>query len=170
MASINGIEIKSLKTFRGHDGTTFLQGNVYYRNKKLGFWSQDAWCGPDLFEFKESILDEEVQKYKKSVPLDDERYRDIISLEILLGDLVRLIQTEKDFKKGLKNGYKAYVNVRNQAVTGGYFTNFSGPDLLQQKFHTDYVRKFAKQYDENVYGKVQTDVWTSADQFNIVYG
>ena len=34
MAKINEIQIKSLKTFAGHECFNCYQGNVYYKNKK----------------------------------------------------------------------------------------------------------------------------------------
>lgn len=34
MASINGVTIRGLKKFYGHDGETLYQGNVYYNGKK----------------------------------------------------------------------------------------------------------------------------------------
>ncbi len=47
MASIKGIEIKNVKTFRGHEYPTNYQGNIYFNGVKKGFWSQDGW-GVDL--------------------------------------------------------------------------------------------------------------------------
>ena len=42
MAQINGVTVKALKTFYGHEGEPVFQGNLYLGNKKIGFWSQDA--------------------------------------------------------------------------------------------------------------------------------
>ena len=67
MASINEIEIKSLKEFKGHEGEPLFQGNIYYKGKKLGFWSQDAHGGIcDNFGFDERILNEEVKRFFNS--------------------------------------------------------------------------------------------------------
>ena len=41
MASINGITLKAVKRFRGHDGEPCYQGNVYIGTKKIGFWGGD---------------------------------------------------------------------------------------------------------------------------------
>ena len=35
MASINGIELKGLKEFKGHEQEPLTQGNIYYKGKKL---------------------------------------------------------------------------------------------------------------------------------------
>lgn len=40
MASINGLTIKGLKQFVGHEGETLFQGNLYLNGDKIGFWSQ----------------------------------------------------------------------------------------------------------------------------------
>lgn len=48
MASVNGITLKALKTFKDHEGMEIAQGNLYIGRKKIGSWSQDAWGGPDI--------------------------------------------------------------------------------------------------------------------------
>ena len=57
MASIKGIELKNIKTFRGVEYPVNYQGNIYYNGKKLGFWSQDSWGGPDSYDFNTDELD-----------------------------------------------------------------------------------------------------------------
>ena len=56
MASLNGVSLKNLKTYAGHEGEPCMQGSVYYNGKKLGFWSQDGHGGPDRFDFNENEL------------------------------------------------------------------------------------------------------------------
>lgn len=46
MAKIFGFEIKSVKSFKSHDGYPIFQGNVYFKGKKIGSWSQDDWAAP----------------------------------------------------------------------------------------------------------------------------
>ena len=45
-SSFGGYWLKSLKEFRGHDGESLVQANVFYKNKKIGFFSEDGWGGP----------------------------------------------------------------------------------------------------------------------------
>lgn len=47
MASLYGVSIKNLKTFKDHEGMIAYQGDIWFNNKKLGLWSQDSWCGSD---------------------------------------------------------------------------------------------------------------------------
>jgi hypothetical protein len=41
MASIQGLQVKSLKSYIGMEGVAY-QGNLYLNGKKIGFWSQDG--------------------------------------------------------------------------------------------------------------------------------
>ena len=59
MARINGICVKDLNRFYGHEGELLWQGNVYLDQKKICFWSQDSHGGPDHFTF-ESEYDEQL--------------------------------------------------------------------------------------------------------------
>ena len=109
MAKINGVEIKNLKSFIGHEGTCY-QGDVWLNGKKLGFWSQDAWgaiC--DTFEFDESALDKVCENFQAGFP-DTYEYKEFCKdKETLLNDLVSLKTIEKDLKKDFKKGYKSAI-------------------------------------------------------------
>ena len=90
MASYNGITIKALKKFKDHEGISIAQGNIYIENKKVGFWSQDAWCGPDIVnldpKYDERKLEEACAKRGQN-------------LEITMYEALRLTEDEKDWKK-----------------------------------------------------------------------
>ena len=66
MASLNGISIKGLKTFKDHEGMGICQGNLYIGGRKIGFWSQDAWGGPDIVrldaQYSERKLDSAIKE------------------------------------------------------------------------------------------------------------
>jgi hypothetical protein len=47
MAKINNFELKNVKDFLGHEQEPLCQGNIYYKGKKVGFYSQDAHGGCD---------------------------------------------------------------------------------------------------------------------------
>lgn len=116
MASINGITVKSIKQFQGHDGEPLYQGNLYLNGKKLGFWTQDGWGGPDLFDldgkFHEDFLREAVKKLNSDkVYAGTVRY----DLDLLLYDFIVLWKEEKEFKKAVKEGYGGTV-----VATDGY--------------------------------------------------
>lgn len=120
MARINGVEIKSLKGFRGHEGYCY-QGNVYLNGKKLGFWSQDSWGGPDEFDFDDSVLDEACKRYKEGFP-DEYEYKDFCdSKEIFLHAVLNLKLHEQDCKPEYKKGAKSVY-----LMTDGFHCSWMG--------------------------------------------
>lgn len=62
----NNIVIKNVKRFADHEGYAIYRGTVYYKGKRLGKWSMDEWGASDHYDFDKSILDDEVEAYKKS--------------------------------------------------------------------------------------------------------
>jgi len=164
MASINGIQIKSLKSFKDHDGYTVYQGNIYYKGKKLGFWSEDSWGGCDTFHFDESILDAEVERYRKSHMVED-RFRSLVSIESMLIDIVHLMDDEKMYKKALKNGHTTLM-----IATDGYHvfaTSCVSTDdrPLKMRWRREFVDDCKKQFFDTWDGKVT--FYESLDDFNV---
>lgn len=123
MASINGLSVNGLTRFAGHEGETRYQGNLYLGTKKLGFWSQDGWGGPDRYrlegKYSERLLNEAV---KRANPDKAEKFGDSengfvveYDLDLLLNDFIVLQFDEKEFKKAVKAGYGGIV-----IATDGY--------------------------------------------------
>lgn len=113
MATINGISVKGMKKFFGHEGEPCFQGNLYLENKKIGTWSQDSWGGCDNFYIEKSYSERLLNKAVVSLNLDKE-YRGgtaekpfvlEYNLERLLDDYISLVQDEKEYKKAVKAGY-----------------------------------------------------------------
>lgn len=115
MASMNGISIKGLQKFLGHEGEPLFQGTLYLNGKKLGFWSQDSHGGADNFMFEggwkqELAVDNAVKAMypEKAIHGKARDGRDYVieyGLEFLLTDLLELMDDEKAFKKAVKSGY-----------------------------------------------------------------
>lgn len=104
MASINGIEIKNLKTFRGHEGEPLYQGTIYKNGAKLGFWSQDAHGGIcDNFEFNEILLQKEVYMMKDFLSTLNAPYLDMYDASSLMADIATLKYIEGEFKRAIKS-------------------------------------------------------------------
>ena len=167
MASINGIQVKGLKSFSGHDGEPLAQGNVYYKGKKLGFWSQDAWGGEDNYDFNESVVDAEVAKFRESDAVEDE-YREFADLASLLEDLVNFMQTEKEYKKGIKMGYPTYVEATDGYHVCGYYTRQTDKDAIKE---TAYYEKFMSNFRKTAFKnkKVKVSIFNCKEDFDIVY-
>lgn len=102
MASINGVEIKNLKQFSGHEGEPLCQGTIYLNGRKLGFWSQDAHGGDDNFEFDAEMLEKPFFQ-AKSVRKDD--YYQLVGVGAFIADIVLLSEIEKDYKRMVKKGF-----------------------------------------------------------------
>ena len=48
---IGEFSLGPIKTFRGHEGETCMQGTILLNGKKVGEWSEDAWGGPHRIDF-----------------------------------------------------------------------------------------------------------------------
>ncbi len=147
MASINGIEIKNLKTFKDHEGCDIAQGNIYYNGKKLGFLSQDYMSGPDSYDFDEKILDAEVAKYRNS-SFVEEKYKDGANLDCLLGDLLKLADSEKEYKRGKRKGYTTYVEATDGWHVCGYYT--CAKDVFSDPYHEGFVKECKAEFFKNM--------------------
>lgn len=112
MASINGVTIKAIKKFKGHEGEPLVQGNIYLNNKKLGFWSQDAWGGPDIFTgFAPNVLRPMAERYRDYSGKVEEKYKGIFDEELFLYKIAELAEAEKAFKKFWKQGFRSMIKV-----------------------------------------------------------
>ena len=164
MASINGVEVKNLKKFVGHEGEC-EQGNVYLNGKKLGFWSQDSWGGPDMFEFDESALNKACSDFKDGFP-DSYKYKDICdSKEVFMGYVTELKDIEGYLKKDYKKGCKTTV-----LVTDGYHMSWTSfvQDLSEEEVLRQYsagIEKLKAKMFKNVEPRVKV---FKPDSFDVV--
>lgn len=123
MASINGIFVKGLNTFYGHEGELLCQGNVYLGQKKICFWSQDSHGGPDHFTFEsqysEQLLNQSVSRRNPDKAIHggsaDAPFVIDYDLSMLLFDYVKLEEHEKAFKEAAQEGYTGIL-----VLTDGY--------------------------------------------------
>lgn len=108
MASICGVSLKNIKNFKGHEGEPCYQANIYLNNKKIGYYSDDAWgaiCLNLHFDSKEN--EEKINKIaeeygKRPDKLDltfSEQYNLNYTLDSFIEDILFLSLYEKDFKK-----------------------------------------------------------------------
>ena len=172
MAAINGITVKAVKEFQGHEGESLYQGNLYLSGKRLGFWTQDAWSGPDRFnlggKFSEKLLSEAVKKLNP-----DKVYMGIVEydLELLLNDYIVLWQDEKEYKKAVKAGYGGIV----VATDGYHVTTWKIPKSYAEmtneallKAMDSLIEKAKKRFfKEDEVIKHVVKVYRSLEDFNI---
>lgn len=182
MASINGITVKALKKFRGHEGETLYQGNVYLGNKKIGFWSQDSWGGPDTCYLDEPYRVRKLEAKVKELNNDKAEtfsredgstYTLDYSLDRMFGDLMVLKDDEDTFKSAIKNGYGGVLLVTDGYHVFGWNLNKEAIDLNDEII----LMKFAKEIEDGKkkhkffgeYGltKHEVKIYRSLDNFNV---
>ena len=49
--SIKGFELRNVKHFLGHEQEDCYQGYIYYKGKKVGYYSDDSWGGSAIIDF-----------------------------------------------------------------------------------------------------------------------
>ena len=165
MAKLNGVEIKALKQFVGHDGEC-SQGNVYIDGKKAGFWSQDAWGGPDSYDggFEKSLA-ERAKMMQAGTPRSSKFYDIMNDSDVFMGALLTLLLDEKEYKKVKKAGFGTML-----LVTDGYHVNgmaYKGALTLadiEQK-HPGTIERLSKGMFENK--KPVIRLYSSSEDFNV---
>ncbi len=107
MASINGIEIKTYTTFKGHDGQPLRQATVYMDGKNIGMISEDTWGGPMNIKVKNYVeVEKRLFAYASHENFAGHALKDI---ELLFGLLLDLVFVEKKAKKSWKQNDKAVI-------------------------------------------------------------
>lgn len=136
MAKIKNIELKNIRDFKGHDGEPLVQGDVYYKNKKIGFYSQDGWGGPDILN-----LDNNLENLEE------------------INNIINNYIGGKLFKK-IDNLYAKQYNCENlfKLEQKGYEYLFM--DLLQLKDHEDLYKKYKKKTNNNRIYIVYNDLFS----------
>ena len=140
MASIYGVSVKNVKCQADHEGCAMYSADVWYKGKKLGHWGQDYWCGSCFSEFDKHLLDEAVEKYRKSSLVED-RYRDIIDMNCLIKKVIGLKEDEKDYKKGLKEHYDAFVVQEHGFRQGFWIWNNGLEKIKNSSLYKDLEKK-----------------------------
>ena len=175
MASINGIEIRSLRSIPNNNGGEAYNGFIWYKKdgnakaEKLGFWAQNVDSNVrDKFDFDASILDEEVEKYRKSDRVDA-KYESECDIEWLLDDLANLVLEEEIFKGLEARGNDACVKITDDTHTlfyGYLYKRFiAKEDLFNSLLHKKNMERFKETAVEGSEAKIT--VYTSHKDFKI---
>lgn len=178
--TINGVTIKNIKTFVGHEGYC-SQGNVYIDGKKAGFWSQDSWGGCDDYEMDNKMYEEIKKRARKFAegcvnhsPLmyDWEKemmemsdYVDFMSSpDIFMGKILSLKEDEKLYKRWKKEGkpFVCFGKSKRRIVSIG------APKLSdngQNRFTEGFAERLKRKYDNEEF---VTYHYASDKDFDIV--
>lgn len=140
MAKIKGIELRNIKDFRGHEQEELTQGDVYYKGKKVGYYSQDAWGGMDIFDIDYN-LDKDLKQEVNNV------------VNNYIGG--------KIFKK-LDDLYDKQYNVNFEHVLKQKGYEYLFMDLLQLLSHEETYKKYAKKWNTNNISIIYYDLYKVA--------
>jgi hypothetical protein len=168
MASIKGVQLKNIKSKRGHEGESCLEANIYMdikgKAKKIGSVEEETWSGEYQITYEqpeyEAMLEKAVTEYFAENPSD------VTGNTIFLYELRMLADIEKQFKK-----LKAEVDKDNTVAKKELYT----PILLYIFFpNSETVKDVWRCYNEGQLQKVLKDekaetytVYRSLDQFVI---
>jgi len=116
MAQIKGLTIKNITNFKGHEGESCRQGNIYLNGKKVGYYSDSFMMGEATiaFDSKEHRARAEkicVEYYTEN---PQERWFPDIEpdIEELIQKLFELIDREKSYKRNLKKGFSVLATYK----------------------------------------------------------
>lgn len=101
MAYEAGLDMKSLKYSRGHDGDGYLSANLYVNNKKAGSFYEDTHGGGYMFEGDEAFK----EIATKLLETNGTYYCDLFKKERLVSydTLIYLMALDKGYRKTAKN-------------------------------------------------------------------
>lgn len=119
MASIYGVELKSIKTWEGTEGMG-MQANVYIDKKLVGQVTDDAWGGDFRYDFDTSELDKRADKYRTQIWSKKPENAQYIHLykngaefeDCFIDEIYNLREIEKSWKKAQKTHWKHVVRFR----------------------------------------------------------
>lgn len=151
MAKIKGVELKAVKCFKGHEGEPLTQGNIYMNGKKIGYYSEDFMSGPIHLDIEK----EYEEKFEKIVDDVTGGKYEYMAKDVFIDELLTLKELEGDFKKAVKEGYKALILVEHPR---------QHPFTI--KSPTTSTEETIKWLDENGYEKYKEDEKYSLKVYN----
>lgn len=120
MAEIKGISLKNVTSFKGHEGEPCKQGSIYCEGKKVGYYSDSFMMGCATIDFDNDEIEKAVKEkctefykeYPEKLMLDD--YTLTPDLELFFGELIALIDYEKQYKKCVKQGFPVFATYKKK--------------------------------------------------------
>lgn len=127
MASINGLTVKKIVEFRGHEGEPLVQCDVYYKGKKVGFYSQGDWGSESIARVDAAVREQFKEYGTRFLTEEEEKYAYAFKgIEWAIEDILVLHGQEKSFKKITKQGvYGGLVVVTTNIYAKSYAINYN---------------------------------------------
>jgi hypothetical protein len=165
MASINGLELKKVTHFKGHEGEPLMQGDVYYNGKKVGYYSDDSWGGPENLEITPEVeamfkdfCDEEAAASSGLTAAQLETVRgSFTGVTAAISFLQTVMENEKEFTKAAKKGYGGIIIYTHNggysvlSIPKGMLTNRNDDQLIEDVVKQVPNLKLAARSDLAVY-------------------
>lgn len=141
MAKINGLEVKSVKTFQGHDQILLYEGKLYLEGKNIGRFKENYIAGPmdiDLLpELDSAKLNDRIVELNQGI---SDPWKTTVEdlcpwgenlkqhcLELVIMNIINLKKWEREYQKC----HKKYGEITFVVGTDGYheyFACFNGTD------------------------------------------
>lgn len=126
MASIKGLSVKKVVTYKGHEGEPLTQCDVYYNGKKVGDFAMGDFGTESRINVPKEV--EELFSTYGCKPMDDGHV--FYGIEWAIYDVLDLLDLEKAHKKGIKEQRPVLVKVWVNAWTT-YLINVGARALTQ---------------------------------------
>lgn len=97
--NFGGYSVKNLKNYKGHDQEPLFQCSVYKDNKRIGFFSEDAWGGPANLDCPKAEDREALCAFAKEYK-GEEAWEE--SYHTFLTDIVKEVDLIKFYKRHCK--------------------------------------------------------------------
>ena len=152
MAKIYDFTIKNITTWIGRDGIG-CQGNIYYRGKKVGWYNDSADGGAADVEFygesslrtkMQTTIEDAAKKYFQAYPMEGIFAKLSPTAELFLGEIITLIDLEKDYKKGVKQGKPYMWFLENPKTYEQYTISAENETVVERALKTSAVRCIKK--------------------------
>lgn len=176
MASIQGLQVKSLKSYIGMEGVAY-QGNLYLNGKKIGFWSQDGnGAVTDALSMERGYSESLLRKIIENTNEDKaELFHDMkveYSFELFMEDLIVWKLRENEFKKAVKKGFPMLLEITDGYTAIYYklpqrYTAMSNKDI--EKALAKEIKGSKEQIAKNHMDKrdISVLIFRSLENFNI---
>ena len=179
VVSINGISLKNMVKFRGHEEETLYQGDLCLGEQKIGFWSEDSWGGPDNiildpgYDLKQlNYLIAALNPDKKISSISSKHSFEIAyNLELLMADYLRLYHEHEEYLAAVNAEYSGIMI----ASDGFHFTSWYLPETYVKQSDEYLLEEMAEAlgkakesfFAENNYTKHTVKIYRSEEDFAI---
>ncbi len=142
IVSINCFSIKNIVNFRGHKQELLKQGDVYYKGKKIGFYSQNFSGGTDYIDIDYEYINI-IKKYMETkYENENEKMPFYLNQDYFFLELLILNEDYNYFKKAIKQGYLGVIFFKKKGENySEYVSSFKNELALKHiKSNTNYER------------------------------